>query len=67
RQPVLHPMGKVMNDLEKDIRQLEDRYGLSPKARAQLGITIGTAQRTLEDLNRDLELDPEGDPRVDEA
>lgn len=66
KQPVLNPMGKVMNDLEKDIRQLEDRYGLSPKARAQLGITIGTAKRTLDDLNAGLELDEEegGDPRI---
>lgn len=62
-QPVLNPMAKVMNDFERSIIQLEDRYGLSPKARAQLGITIGTAKRTLEDLNRNLERDTEEDPR----
>ena len=33
-------------------RALEDRLGLSPKARAQLGVTFGQAQLSAAELNR---------------
>lgn len=49
-QPVLNPMWKVAEQLDKEIRQLEDRFGLSPKARLQLGITFGQAQTSMQAL-----------------
>jgi phage terminase small subunit len=54
---VLHPLGRMMGVMDSEIRQLEDRFGLNPLARARLGITIGEAARTLADMNRMLEED----------
>lgn len=67
-QPVLNPLLKYMKDLDAEIRQLEDRVGLTPMARLKLGITFGQAQRSLADLNDGLEEDEDeeddgGDPR----
>jgi P27 family predicted phage terminase small subunit len=56
-QTVLHPLGRMMGVMDSEIRQLEDRFGLNPLARARLGITIGEAARTLADMNRMLEED----------
>jgi P27 family predicted phage terminase small subunit len=56
-QLVLNPLGRQMAVMDSEIRQLEDRFGLNPLARARLGITIGEAARTLADLNRALEED----------
>jgi hypothetical protein len=56
-QKVLNPLGKQMMALDAEIRQLEDRFGLNPKSRAMLGITLGEAKRSLEDLNRELEVE----------
>lgn len=42
----LHPFGDRMKDLEALIAKLEDKLGLSPLARARLGIEIGQAQLT---------------------
>jgi P27 family predicted phage terminase small subunit len=67
KQPVPSPGWKMMKDLEGQMVALEDRLGLSPKARAQLGITIGAAKRTLDDLNRALDIDDSVDPRLDVA
>ena len=53
-QPVVNPIARQMSSMDAEIRQLEDRLGLTPKARAQLGVTFGKAQRSLEDLNREL-------------
>ena len=56
-QPVLNPLANVIEKCDKEIRALEDRLGLNPKSRLQLGITMTEAKRTLEDMNRDLEPD----------
>lgn len=63
-QGVLNPLARHMSAMDTEIRQLEDRLGLTPKARAQLGIRIGKGKRTLDDLNRALKLDTEDDPRA---
>ena len=34
---------------------MEDRIGLSPKARVSLGIQIGQMKKSLDDLNSELE------------
>lgn len=56
-QPVVNPSMGTVQALEKDIRALEDRLGLTPKAQASLGIQIGTARLTAEQLNRMAEED----------
>ena len=50
-QPVLSPAFKAIAVLDSEIRQLEDRFGLTPRARAALGLTIGQARITLDQLN----------------
>jgi phage terminase small subunit len=59
---VLNPLGKHMATLDSEIRHLEDRLGLTPRARLQLGITYADAHRSLEERNRALQAD-ENDPR----
>jgi P27 family predicted phage terminase small subunit len=62
---VLNPLYKHMQALDSEIRQLEDRFGLSPMARLKLGVQFGEAARSLEDLNRIAAINIEGeeDPR----
>ena len=64
-QVALSPLGKQMLAMDAEIRQLEDRFGCTPKSRAQLGLKLAEAQRTLEDLNRDVEVDWQDDPRLE--
>lgn len=67
-QPVINPAWKHVPIMDAEIRQLEDRLGLTPQSRLKLGVTFGAAARSLEDLNRDLTVDDEGhdaqDPRL---
>ncbi len=69
-QPVANPLAKFIGPLDTEIRQLEDRYGLNPASRLKLGITLGAAARSLDDLTRGLygdqdEPEAEGvDPRL---
>lgn len=58
-QPTLNPLWKVVSSCDSELRALEDRIGLSPKARLQLGITYGEAVKSLDELN-DM-FDEEGD------
>lgn len=51
-QPRANPALADAMSLEKAIIALEDRLGLSPKARAQLGVTFGQAQLSAAELNR---------------
>ena len=64
-QPVKHPLLKYIDDCDAEIRQLEDRLGLSPRSMAQLGANFAQAQKSLDDLNRTLESDD--DDRTDDA
>lgn len=50
--PKPNPAMKDVISIERAIVALEDRFGLSPKARAQLGIAWGQAQLTAADLSR---------------
>lgn len=67
-QPRRSPLWDAISQLDGEIRQLEDRFGLSPRAWLGLGITLGEAARSLADLNRELEdeagADGEVDPRL---
>lgn len=64
-QEVLNPVLRQRDALLAEIRQLEDRFGLSPRSRLQLGITLLEQHRSLADLNkRYLEQGPDRpDPR----
>ncbi len=67
-QQVLNPLYRLIGALDAEIRQLEDRLGLTPRARLQLGITFGEAVKSIEELNRFLDQDgeetEEDDPRA---
>ena len=56
-QAVLNPLYSALLKIDAEIRNLEDRIGLNPKARVSLGIQIGQAKKTLSDLNSELDLD----------
>jgi hypothetical protein len=68
-RPRANELYRVIAGLDAEIRQLEDRFGLSPLAKLQLGVAFGDAARSLErmnaDFNREYEAaEPEADPRV---
>jgi len=72
-QKILNPMYRQRSAVDAEIRQLEDRFGLHPKAGLQLGIVYGEAARSLEELNARItnatiaEANNEADPRYVEA
>jgi P27 family predicted phage terminase small subunit len=64
-QPILNPAGRALHGFDAELRQLEDRLGLTPRARLQLGIQLTEAARSLAELNQALEEDDdEEDPRA---
>ena len=72
-QKILNPMYRQRSAVDAEIRQLEDRFGLHPKAGLQLGIVYGEAARSLEELNARItnatiaEANSEADPRYIEV
>lgn len=50
-QPRPNPLYKQISELQSEARQLEDRFGLSPRSRLQLGIALGAAHASLDSLN----------------
>ena len=63
-QAVISPLWSVVQACDKELRALEDRIGLSPKARLQLGITYAEAATSLDALNRSLEVDEADDSDI---
>ena len=63
-QSVQNPLMRRQESLWTEIRQLEDRLGLSPRARLQLGIALGDAYKSLDQLNAGIGADDGEDPRV---
>lgn len=53
-QPVLNPLYRQLAALDPEIRQLEDRFGLTPMSRLRLGVTFGDAARSLAEINAEL-------------
>ena len=62
-QVILHPLLKYIDNCEAEIRQLEDRLGLSPAARLRMGATLAGAKRTLDQVNNGLTSTDQEDPR----
>jgi hypothetical protein len=64
----LNPLYRQISSLEKDIRQLEDRFGMTLASRLKLGITFADAAKSLEEINRradaDVDEEPDDDPRL---
>jgi len=55
-QPRLNPLASRLNTLEKQIREAENQFGMTPAARLKLGISFGKGGPvTAEDLNRMVE------------
>lgn len=52
-QDKISPFARHVAELEGAVRALEDRFGLSPKARLELGVTLGDAARSLAELYDD--------------
>ena len=66
-QNVLNPLLKYVAQCDNEIRQMEDRLGMSPRSRLQLGITFGDAMRSMDELNRRLaatNVEDKEDPRL---
>jgi hypothetical protein len=64
-QQVLSPLWDVVRSCDTELRALEDRIGLSPKARLQLGITYAEAAGSLDELGGEEHDDaPADDPRL---
>lgn len=66
-QMVLHPLLRHTQVTQAEIRQLEDRFGLSPRARLSLNVTLGEAAKSLADLNSEFQGGggDDDDPRFD--
>ena len=54
-QPVINPLVGYLRDLEETIRYAEQQLGLTPVARIRLGIALGEARLTADELNRRLD------------
>lgn len=69
-QAVLNPMWQVVKACDAELTRLEDRLGMTPKARLQLGIDFAQAGTALHRLNQELDVDADeatelvADPRV---
>lgn len=50
-QPVLSPEVKYLKGLESDIQKYEGELGMTPMARARLGLTVAEGQLTAAQLN----------------
>lgn len=46
-----NPLFGMVASFDAEIRNLEDRFGLTPRARLTLGIQLGEAHRSLSELN----------------
>ena len=66
-QTVMNPLLRHMQTQAAEIRQMEDRFGLSPRARLALNLTLGQAAQSLADLNAPFLTDggDDDDPRMD--
>lgn len=63
-QPRPNPLFKQIEAFQAECRQLEDRFGLSPRARFNLGISFAAASASFDDLNARLasKVEGSGDP-----
>ncbi len=60
-QEILHPLVRQISAWDKEILALEDRLGLNPKSRLQLGISLNTAKKSTLDLQKEFSLEIDSD------
>ena len=65
-QLVVNPAAKELASLDGRIDKLEAAFGITPKARLALGISMGAAARSIEDINRMFDEDEVADDAHDE-
>ena len=65
-QIIANPLLRTLSAVGSEITALEDRFGLTPRGAAQLGLTVGGLKKTIDDLNRDANRAPRKtkDPRL---
>jgi len=66
-QTVVHPAAKEIASLDARIKGDEERFGITPASRLKLGIVLGAAAKSLEDMNSGFTVDDdeeEVDPRL---
>ena len=56
-QPMIHPLVRRLRDIDRQILALEDRFGMSPRARLALGIAVNKPEWSLEALNAGFKAD----------
>ena len=61
-QPVRHPLARAVLEYGSEIGRLEDRFGVSPRGRLQLGLTVGAGPSTPEGLSAALVVDARNEP-----
>lgn len=61
-QLIENPLSRLNGRLAKEIRFLEDRFGMSPVSRAQFAVAMGDLARTMDDLAKGVNRDSDGDP-----
>lgn len=68
-QVVVNPTYSTADKLHTKLRMLEDRFGLSPSARARLGVEVVRLESSVADLTRMASIDevPIEDPRIIDA
>lgn len=64
-QEIVNPAARAIGQFDKSIVQLEDRFGITPLARMRLGIAMGEAARSLDEMNREFDEDEDDDGFVD--
>ncbi len=62
-QPILHPLLKYIDNCDSEIRQMEDRLGMSPVVRLKMGVALAGANKTIEETNDGLYDTDQEDPR----
>lgn len=60
-QQIVNPAARAVATLDSAIVQLEDRFGITPLARMRLGIAMGEAARSLDEMNREFDEDEDDD------
>lgn len=65
-QQVAHPLPKRLNELEGLISKLEDKLGITPMARARLGIALGLQEQTWQQVAAGRQVGRTGEEKHDE-
>ena len=66
-QPALNPLATWIQSREAVMAKCEEQLGIGPKSRMNLGIALGQARMTAEEMNRTTEENDAGDDEVIDA